>query len=86
MLRRICNSRNQSAAADRNDNGVDIVKLIENLKSNSALTCDYVLVIKGMDEGVPLAVLQLKSLLISVVITALNKANLCAEALCSLNL
>ncbi len=47
----ICNAGNQTAASDRNHNGVDSVQIIQNFQRNCALTGDNVLIVKGMYRG-----------------------------------
>ena len=75
-----------SAAAHRHHNGIDVVKVIQNLQRDGALARDNVFVVKRVHERIALFFFQFNRLVIRVVVNALHKANLCAVALCGLHL
>ena len=68
-------------ATDGNDDSVNVVKVVQNFKGNRALTCNHVFIVKGMNEGVALAVTKLECFLISVIVAAFHEANLRAVSL-----
>ena len=73
------NAGDESAAADRNDDRVRVGQLVENFQTDSALSRDNPVVIKGMNEGVALLVAQIERSLIGVVVNAVDKADVRAE-------
>ena len=82
----IRNAGDEAAAAHRHHNGIDVVKVIQNLQRDGALARDNVFVVKRVHERVALFFFQFNRLVIRVVVNALHKANLCAVALCGLHL
>ena len=82
----IGNAGNQSAAADGHNHRVDIVQLVHNFQGDGTLTGNHVFVIKGMDKGIALFLLQFQRLVIGVVVDAFHQADLCAIALGRLHL
>ena len=74
-------TRDQTAATDRNDDGVNIGHLIENFKTYGTLTCDNKLIIKRVNEGSACFFLKLDRLCIRIVVCAGGENDLCAETL-----
>ena len=86
LLYGICNAGDKSAAADRNYDSVNVRELLKHLQTDGALTCDNVLVVERVNEGVALLIAELESLRVGVVVNALYQADLCAVGLGSLYL
>ena len=81
MLYCISNAGNKTAATDGNDDRINVIKIVQNLKCDRALTCNYVFIVKGMNEGIAFAVTKFLCLRISVIVAAFHKTNLRAVAL-----
>lgn len=71
---------------DRNYDSVNVRELLKHLQTDGALTCDNVLVVERVNEGVALLIAELESLRVGVVVNALYQADLCAVGLGSLYL
>ena len=80
-----CDTRNQSAAADRHDHCVDIGKVGQDFQTDGALTGDNILVVIRMDEGLAGFLLNLDCAGIGIIINAFDQHNFCAVALGCLN-
>ena len=52
-LNGVSNTGDQAAAADGNDDRINVIQVIDDFQTNGALTGDDVFVIEGMYEGVP---------------------------------
>ena len=76
----------ESAAAHRHDDGIHIGQLVEDLKADSTLTGNDLLVVVGVDEGHARLFLQLHGLVVGVVVGAGYEADLRTEVLGILNL
>ena len=66
----------QSAAADRHDNDVDVGNLFGDLQPDRALSRDNVLVVERVDKSVTVFVAQLQRAGVSVIVNAFHKAEL----------
>ena len=86
LLDGVGDAGDQSAAADGDHDGVDVVQVIQDLQGDGALACDDVFIVEGMNEGVAFAFFQLQRLFICVVVAALHQAHICAIALGGLHL
>ena len=76
----------ESAASHRHDDSVHIGQLVEDLKADSTLTGDDLLVVVGVDEGHARLFLQLHGLVVGVVVGAGYEADLRTEVLGVLHL
>ncbi|SYL73589.1 Uncharacterised protein [Klebsiella pneumoniae] len=45
-----CNTGNQTAAADWNDNVIDVIQIFKDFQTDSPLTCDYFFIIVWRDK------------------------------------
>ena len=76
-----CHAGDQSAAADGDDNFINVCHLIQDLQTDGALSGNDVFVVEGVDKGVVVFLLEFHSLVVGVVIDTLDHADLCAVAL-----
>ena len=81
VLCRICDSRDQTATADRHYNGIQIIDLVQNFNTDGSLTRNDVLVVEGVHEGVSHLVAKLQRSLVGVVVYALDHYDLGTVAL-----
>ena len=86
MLHGVCHAGDQPAAADGHDDGLRVTHLLEDLKADGALPCDHFIVVERVDEGRARFLLAAHGGFISVVVCAVNEADLSAEALCGFHL
>ncbi len=75
----------ETAAADGNNNGIKVGKLLGNFKADGGLPGDDINVVKGVDEGIAVLVAELKGFVIGIVIDAVYHNNLGAVALGGFN-
>src|SRR5579864_35041 len=76
------NAGDQSASADRRDNGLDIRDLLQNFQAHRALACNYDLIIEGMDEGHAELLAAADGLFAGLVVIRAVKDDFGAVALC----
>ena len=81
MLDGIGHAREQSAAADGDDDGLYVGELVEDLQTDGALPRDDLVIVEGMDEGSPRLLDETASFFISIIVGSGNEANLCPECL-----
>ena len=74
-------TRDQAAAAHRDNDSVHIRQLVEDLQANGALARNDQLIVIGVDKGHARLRLQLHSLVVGVVIGAGHEADLSAQIL-----
>ena len=86
MLGRIGDAGDQSASAHGNHDGVNVVQVVQYFKGDRPLSGNHIFIVKRMDEGVSLLFFQLQCFLVSVIVAALHKTYLCAEAFGGLHL
>ena len=72
---------NQTAAADGHNDRIQVIHLVEDLQTDGALSGDDVFIIKGMDKGVAVFLLQLQSLPVGIIVHTGYQTNLGTEAL-----
>ena len=79
-------ARDQSAAAHRHHDGLNVGQLVEQLQTDGSLARNDVLVVEGMNEGVAVLVAQLQCFLVGIVVDARHEAHLGTQPLCCLHL
>ena len=79
-------ARYKSAAAHGHHDGVYVFELVYNFKPNRGLTCNHVVVVEGVDEGISLFFAQFFRIVVRIVVNARHKHNFGAVALGGLNL
>ncbi len=75
----------ETAAADGNNNGIQIGHLLRDFKAYGGLPGDDICVVKGVDEGIAVLVTELKGFVIGIVVDAVYHNNLGAVALGGFN-
>ena len=86
MLHSISHAGNKPAAANGDDHSLRIAHLFQDFKADGALPGDHLIVVKRMDEGCSCFLLAAHGSLVSVIIRAVDKADLRAQAFCGFNL
>ena len=86
MLYNKGNAGNKSSSAYGHDDRIDILKLVKYLKTDSSLTRNNVIVIKGVNEGIAHFIAELERMLICIVIDSVYHNHVSSIALGSLNL
>ncbi len=76
----------QSASAHRHYYSIKVWYLVYQFKTDSSLSCYYVLVVKRMNKRIAFLFLQGKSLVVGIIIHAWHKTNVCTVSLCGLYL
>ena len=82
----IGNAGDQSTAADGDDHRVQIVQSVDDLQTDGTLARDDMLIVKGLDKGVAVLLLQLQCPVVGIVVAAFHQADLGTVGLGGLDL
>ena len=86
MFDKVSNTCYKSATTDGDNNCINIGKLFNDFKTYSTLTCDNIGIIERMNESISLFVTELNSLVVSIVLNALDHTHFSTVFLCGFNL